>query len=117
MEGFLKRRREDPRFTNERRVTGVQRSNASWYNESPRTQAEDGSSGIVRSRRRFAEEKKKASSDKEASSTSSESDGEGGRRKKSKGNAPGYDGPDKCWDGYKKVPDKMRGEKGSCEKA
>ena len=121
MEVFLKRRREDPRFTNERRVTGVHSSNASWYNEAPRTQAQDGGgggSGLVRSRHRFAEEKKKkASSDKEASSSSSESDGEGGRKKKSKGNAPGYDGPDKCWDGYEKVPGKMRGEKGSCKKA
>ena len=119
MDGFLKRRREDPRFTNERRVTGVQASNVSWYNEAPRAQVHEGGGGLVRSRHRFAEEKKAKDS---SSGSGSESDGEGGRRKKkksgkSKGNAPGYDGPDKCWDGYKKVPGKMRGEKGSCEKA
>ncbi len=81
--------------------------------------------GVVRTRLTFAKEeaekaKKAEEANQSTSSSSSESDGEGGRhkkKKKTKGNAPGYDGPDKCWDGYKRVPDKMRGEPGSCVKA
>ena len=118
MDAFLNRRANDARFALHapRPEVALHRESRPWY-EGVRPGSgivkESYKASIVRERVRAAEEKKKASA-----SSSSESDGGGGRRKKSKkGNAPGYDGPDKCWDGYKKVEGKMRGERGSCEKA
>ena len=120
MDAFLKRRANDARFALHAprpEVALHQASTRPWY-EGVRPGSgivkESHKASIVRERVRAAEEKKKASA-----SSSSESDGEGGRRKKTKktkGNAPGYDGPDKCWDGYERVPSKMRGESGSCKK-
>ena len=117
MDAFLKQRQKDPRFAlhGPRPEVALRRAaERPWYQ----------SSGIVKhTYNASAKEGKKEESKKESSSSSSsESDGEGGRRKKqktkeTKGNAPGYDGPDKCWDGYKRVRNKMRGEPGSCEKA
>ena len=130
MERFIARRIQDTRFTNERRVSGGESgTRLHWYNESARIgrvlMDSTTHGGVVRTRLTFAKEeaekaKKTEKAEKSTSSSSSESDGEGGRhkkKKKTKGNAPGYDGPDKCWDGYKRVPDKMRGEPGSCVKA
>ena len=123
MDGFLKRRTNDARFALHAPRPEVALHRAAtrpWY-EGVRPGSgivkESHKASIVRERVIAAEEKKKGSASDKAASSSSESDGEGGRKKKSKGNAPGYDGPDKCWDGYKKVPGKMRGESGSCEKA
>ena len=117
MDAFLKRRANDSRFALHapRPEVALHRESRPWY-EGVRPGSgivkESHKASIVRAKHRAAEEKK------ESASSSSESDGEGGRRKKSKkGNAPGYDGPDKCWDGYKKVEGKLRGEPGSCEKA
>ena len=116
MDAFLKRRANDSRFALHapRPEVALHRESRPWYDgvrPGSGIVKESHKASIVRERMRAAEEKKKASA-----SSSSESDGEGGRRKKTKGNAPGYDGPDKCWDGYERVPSKMRGEPGSCKK-
>jgi len=117
MDGFLKRRSNDARFALHAprpEVALHQAATRPWH-EGVRPGSgivkERHKASIVRERARAAEEKKK-----ESASSSSESDGEGGRKKKTKGNAPGYDGPDDCWDGYERDPNKMRGESGSCKK-
>ena len=102
MDGFLKHRAADPRFTNERRVTGVQNDASAWYT----THNNQPDAGIVRSRYIFAEEKKKESAS-DHDSASSESDGEGGRQKKKKG---------RCWEGYEPTPGKEPYSDGSCRK-
>ena len=114
MDGFLKRRQNDARFALRAprpEVALRQAAERPWYESSGIVKQKHNAS-LKKERFLASEEKKEASA-----SSSSESDGEGGRKKKSKGNAPGYDGPNKCWDGYKKVEGKMRGESGSCEKA
>ena len=131
MEGFLRQRSSDPRFALRapRPEIALSGGSAPWYASSnlPGGLTRDdlifvtkhNASALKRTWHQAA-----TTDARNSASSSSESDGNGSRRskrtkeeKKSKGRAPGYDGPDKCQNGYKKVPEKLRGERGSCEQA
>lgn len=128
MDHFLRQRGSDPRFALRAprpEVALARGGTTEWYAASNLpagvTRADmlriskHTASALKRTRHQAATTDAKKSS---ASSSGSESEGGTKKKKKSKkGNAPGYDGPNKCWDGYKKVEGKMRGERGSCEKA
>lgn len=118
MDRFLHQRAQDPRFA----LHGSLRlpSHEAWFEQSRATIKKT----PLETRRFNASAAKKEEAKKASDASSSSSEDEEGKKKKkkkssskTKGNAPGYTGPDKCEPGYKRVADKMRGERGSCEKA
>lgn len=124
MDGFLARRAVDPRFQNERRVTGVASSGVNWYNAAPEPPR-----GLLLSHHTFAT---KTDSDYKASESKGDSSPKKSRKlKRKKGsdefteaqkkelrNRESSDGSDSggCWSGYESVEGKKKGEKGSCRK-
>ena len=125
---FLARRRADARFQNERRVTGVSGPTMASF-DAPKQWFDQPARGLKRTTETFAMEKSAEESPKKSAkkrkkgegtdSSSSSSEDKGGKKKKKTtkpkvGNAPGYDGPNRCWDGKKRDYSKLRGEKGSC---
>ena len=95
---FLARRRADPRFTNERAVTGVVNAAPvlpgmppAWYNEPKRE------TGLKRTVETFAMKK-----------------GKDGKMKLTDGETSDNSDSGVCWSDYERVPGTKEGEKGSC---
>ena len=95
----MARRRNDARFTNERRVTGVHASYNNGYNEPRRAPAQvpPRETGLKRTVETFAMKK-----------------GKDGKMKLTDGETS--DGSDSgvCWSDYERVPGTEAGAKGSC---
>ena len=124
MEAFLSRRVADPRFQNERRVTGVAPSSTSWYSAGPASVQATSVSHHTFSM--------KTDSNYTASPTKGDSSPKKSRKlKRKKGseeftesqkkelrNRESSDNSDSggCWSGYESVEGKKKGESGSCKK-
>jgi hypothetical protein len=113
MDRFLNQRAQDPRFALHGSLSLP--SHGAWFEESRVTIKKT----PLETRRFNASAKKEEAKKSDASSSSSSEDEEGNKKKssKAKGSVAGYDGPEKCWEGYKRDPKKLRGESGSCVKA
>jgi len=119
MDRFLQQRGQDPRFA----LHGSLHlpSRGQWFEQSRATIKKT----PLETKRFNASAKKEEAKKASASSSSSSSEDEEGNKKKkkkeksskAKGSVAGYDGPNKCWAGYKRDPKKLRGESGSCVKA
>jgi len=121
MDGFLSRRAADPRFQNERRVTGAPGASSQWYIGNPRvnvTQHTFNDSGAD-TNHRMTPHKDDVPKNSRKMKRKKGGDGEFTEsQKKELRNRETSDDSDSggCWSGYESVDGKKKGEKGSCKK-
>ena len=116
MEGYLKRRLSDPRYTQvQRAVLAPPAAQVPWYApaqaQPQRLHCSKYEASAKKDDGGEKAKKKQKKDGKDSSSSGSESDGKGGRRKKEKKKKG------RCWTGYKPTPGKEPYSEGSCMKA